>query len=656
MAADFGLGGGDGVPTDIAILHHSTYMAYAQELPTRGLGSNVQLSAEHSRYWQSHAESFCGTSFERLLLCDGSRVDPPPIRAIVEEETELRVSSTVFEATVEAVRTDTVVIDDGCQAIIADHDMRQRLGGGTVDEVQRVLTQVWCQMACYQVRLAIITSHECTLLFYIDNGQVEVSDVMHRQGATIEKPCRSVVPLFVAVTLMDESALLLPEGYSFKKTAVTPSTPGPSLDGLWQALPADQGQSQLSPWWERCDYRRYEGNVALDYDLTFSTISNVGPARTSIGKRHLEDHDSLYQLGPPSLHIILSDEYTFKRVQQQDVEHSLVKTRKWPSLLHGPVASWRLPDTGLPILNLPSNFPMFGRPENTVDRSSTGGSIEENSTHVGAIFRPQVILVEMLLSFGAIWDVFRLSPIPNNTSSPFPLIGKIINVECFREVVPDVFFGHWSREGISRSTLRQNIKNELQILAQLSTLSPTLTPKVLGLWGGIQRGKEVWVMIMEDAGEEVMLDNEKDREAIISMYTRLHQHGILHGDPEIRHWRRPSSPSESSAPPDPSKIRMIDFDRTISKSSLTNEEWIEKTQEEMNKVHKILEFDRYDRLKEKHRDGPIPLETLPPLPVTESSSSNQSSQHSINSQDVSDTNLQSRLDISTCSQDQVSSP
>ncbi|EIW66118.1 hypothetical protein TREMEDRAFT_72489 [Tremella mesenterica DSM 1558] len=101
----------------------------------------------------------------------------------------------------------------------------------------------------------------------------------------------------------------------------------------------------------------------------------------------------------------------------------------------------------------------------------------------------------------------------------------------------------------------------------------------MGLWGGLQRGKEVWVLVMEDAGEELDLFNsedasvqsyvaEADRAAIVSMYDRLHENGVLHGDVQPRHWRRRLVDKS-----DPTAIRFIDFDRAILRSFVSEAMW-----------------------------------------------------------------------------------
>lgn len=111
--------------------------------------------------------------------------------------------------------------------------------------------------------------------------------------------------------------------------------------------------------------------------------------------------------------------------------------------------------------------------------------------------RTQAVISNTALGRGLIWAAYplRLFGRQINTAPP-NLIAKI----CFAGK-PDFVLDEGEK--------RRAVHNEAKILAQISkaTLSSPLAicPTFYGLYGGIVHGLEVWVMLMQDAGEAVDL-------------------------------------------------------------------------------------------------------------------------------------------------------
>ncbi|EIW68138.1 hypothetical protein TREMEDRAFT_72119 [Tremella mesenterica DSM 1558] len=160
-------------------------------------------------------------------------------------------------------------------------------------------------------------------------------------------------------------------------------------------------------------------------------------------------------------------------------------------------------------------------------------------------------------------------------------------IECFEaELDPDKLYDMWTRGGTTQVQVQEQVKRELEVLTALSELEPPIIPQVLGLWGGLQRGYQVWMMVMEDAGDGLYGDlGEEDINAVMSLYERLHAAGFLHGDGQRRHMCRMSAKSS-----DPSAIRLIDFDRAVTRAQLSEEEWLEQSKNECQSVLNGLRY------------------------------------------------------------------
>ncbi|RXK39279.1 hypothetical protein M231_03499 [Tremella mesenterica] len=529
--------------------------------PTDVTDAAASLAADP--YWTAVVDGFGTATFYRGLFGHGlTNSGPEVLLAIMEEEADCWTPAAVFEAVVKAVRTNKVVIDDDGRAIITHSRTRKRLGPNMVDHVQRILTHGWCQMLHNQVRLCVITSHESTIVFYIDHGRVEVLDLPPKYG---------------------------------EKTSLAPVTENDiSPTGLWCCEPRPVTREKQKRQWWNGSYHRFVGDKLPEYDFSLSFTSPPTSRKNDLGAQGdmqpVKDTATLYDIGPPSLHIVLSAEYDLKRVRDFNVSHSLLTARKWPDLLHGPIDLGRLDGQGLPQLISETSEEL---PAKGPKAKLTNGLVEH-------VFRPQVFLLGESIGMGAFWDVFRIRVPPHLPQPPFPLVGKVIATSCFKEVAdpPSNIWNPLARARVSQAQAREHIRKEYQILSRLSEIDPPVSPKLMGLWGGIQGGKEVWIIVMEDAGERInkpegeersfkRIKEEADKEAILNLYARLHEQGILHGDVQMRHWcRRNEDRLDSSA------IRLIDFDRAILRSSVSEEIWNKYKKREQTTLKGILsEYD-----------------------------------------------------------------
>ncbi|RXK39276.1 hypothetical protein M231_03496 [Tremella mesenterica] len=546
---------------------------------------DTEKSLSPRRVWKAKTDSFGDAAFFRGLLWESDiRVKyKDHVVAVLEEEEDTKTPAAVFQAVINAARRRKVVINDDGRATISDQKVRTRLGVDMVDQVERLLTNGWCQMLHHQVRLCIITSHECTIVLYInDYNIIEVSDLMRRGTGTLKRPCYSLYILLISVAAMDREALRLPPKYIVKSPI---KESDPRHGDVWSCRgPVSSSEKLGEPWW-REPYHIYEGDKDPVFDLSFDYTDSSDPyqaMRVATNEdSSLHDMATLDQIGPPSLHLTPSSEYDFQRVKSYDVSHSLIKVRKWPDLLHGPIDIQRLQGQGLPTLTHPpdSKLPRLDHRDTKSSRLDANNPVKSSEY----IFRPQSLILGEVISNGALWDVFRVTVPAHLPQPPFPLIGKVLTIDCFEvTVTPSTKWDPTARAEISQSEAREHIRTEYQVLTKLANITPPVIPKIIGLWGGIQRGKEVWVMVMEDVGNQLNegvgsddshydsreTNREENRTVILNLYDRLHENGILHGDVQVRHWRRRVDDRN-----DPSAIRLIDFDRAILRSSVPEETW-----------------------------------------------------------------------------------
>ncbi|RXK37215.1 hypothetical protein M231_05505 [Tremella mesenterica] len=462
------------------------------------------------RSWTLKEDRFVSNVYLRQLLKEfreeTSKECLVSIKAIVEFRSGAMGGFRVFDSALQAIKVAGVRIGDDGRAVVTRKKIRKRLGRRVVDQVERLLTNVWCQMLHHSVRIAILTSHECTLAFYIHDNKIHVSDLIRPNDAAVDRPCRSPFTLLTSISLLDESDLALPPTHYFRD----PALDGEPVFTHWGCFYQRDRDDNISDWWESAHYRPCRETFLPSHNLTFSNfIQPRDPSSTMTENDKTsclaEDEIFVSQLGPPSLFVRLSPEYTFRRVKEEDSWHSLIRARRWPSLLHGPLTFSDLQGDRLPVLlPTPSRATPTSSSSKTAVRSPGISPAESQIQKPSLTFIPQLVVVGEQISWGAVWDVFRLTCPPESKPFPFPLIGKIICIECFEEDLdPDSLYDMWIRGGTTQVQVREQVKRDFQVLTELSALDPPIIPQVLGLWGGLQRGYQVWMMVMEDAGQSL---------------------------------------------------------------------------------------------------------------------------------------------------------
>ncbi|XAO25814.1 hypothetical protein I312_104644 [Cryptococcus bacillisporus CA1280] len=173
----------------------------------------------------------------------------------------------------------------------------------------------------------------------------------------------------------------------------------------------------------------------------------------------------------------------------------------------------------------------------------------------------KLMLVDSL-SHGRVWDAFRAKVQVYQTKLLFfeeSVIVKTTDPSRFpvKAPLPGVF---------TEKEARLSIFQENRIYTDyLYDLQGEVVPGSYGLWGGRlvlgddddeeedeETSCEIWAMILEDVGEEVDVTSlsEDEKQEIVSHYREVHKAGVLHGDPDPRHWRRHPAGG----------FRIIDFD------------------------------------------------------------------------------------------------
>jgi hypothetical protein len=105
---------------------------------------------------------------------------------------------------------------------------------------------------------------------------------------------------------------------------------------------------------------------------------------------------------------------------------------------------------------------------------------------------------------GGLWDAFSARLSSSHNAS---LIIKLVNISSFPLTANELDF---SRNILSEFEARRDVLRELKVYSseEGSRLQGSVIPEFLGLVGSLQDGGEVWVAILEDAGD-ALKDGEK---------------------------------------------------------------------------------------------------------------------------------------------------
>jgi len=193
------------------------------------------------------------------------------------------------------------------------------------------------------------------------------------------------------------------------------------------------------------------------------------------------------------------------------------------------------------------------------------------------------------ISRGAIWDCFALS-------NP----GQVVKMTCpgmFDRIKQD------ADERYTEIVARRSVVTEMEVFSVMKDLQGSVVPRLGGLWGSVQQGKETWCLVMEHGGQRLdslddkqwsvalprlpsplsplspvsplpvsplpvsplsrlsspsirgLLTHESFRTIVEDHYRRIHERGVSHGDVDPRHWLWNKTEDGAWV------LRIIDFER-----------------------------------------------------------------------------------------------
>lgn len=196
---------------------------------------------------------------------------------------------------------------------------------------------------------------------------------------------------------------------------------------------------------------------------------------------------------------------------------------------------------------------------------------------------------------GAVWDVYSARQIAYPMAAAVPCVFKVCHLSPrifphTRSASSNLTYDSWwssSREGgLDYSTAAATVSNEIRVLAHAAALGleRRVVPRLHGVYvarpygSGGEDAKDglIWGMVLGDAGNKLgafRVRNET-KSAVREAYTLLHQAGIIHGDPEVRHWYFAESESLSSPPSESSPkptATLIDFGLAKMQSQMSDE-------------------------------------------------------------------------------------
>ncbi|ODO06552.1 hypothetical protein I350_03907 [Cryptococcus amylolentus CBS 6273] len=293
--------------------------------------------------------------------------------------------------------------------------------------------------------------------------------------------------------------------------------------------------------------------LARPLSTTSSSVASVPHERAERGKPEASSHPIKEDdLGPSTLPIYFSFSSTTTPLALSS-PHTFMHGLLQDGSLHGPFVA-HPSESSLPHIISPSDPSWHGAPALPK---------RKGDKYIQGLRK---LYLDEALSHGQVWDAFkgRLQVYQSkNLIFEEPVIVKTTDPSRFppKPHMPGMF---------TETEARRAIFHESKIYTDFQgNLQGSVVPGSYGLWGGRLKFDaddddeeeeegggggdcEVWVMILENCGMPVDVArlSESDKKQILSHYTALHDSGILHGDPDPRHWRYH---------PD-GGIRIIDFD------------------------------------------------------------------------------------------------
>lgn len=455
-------------------------------------------------------------------------------RAVVLFTAPELLPTKMFEAIVKAAPNFSVQLGESNSAVTAGREAEDE----DVAKAQSWLTYVWRRLTYLQVRMAILTTTTDSLVFYINEGVIQVTDRFAPGRASDAQPIAARLPFFLAVHLLSEEDLALPH-YCLNKAAAAQEHE--ALYSVWKKL----DPSDPRPRFEGVDYA-YEPTPQVpeeeDDQALFTFDLNTMPSQAQESpdsptkSYNWEQPVFLSTLGSPT--ILLTVHSKLKEAQESERElyrirygDDLVSPRP-EGLFRGPIDVNKLKHA-LPALLVDPVTPEADNDEAVGEYSNEE---KKQSAKWPERLRPQRLVLDKHLSRGRLWDVYSVTAGPGASRLPFPLVAKMAYIDEDQD--EDDFNGLSdcvSRDGEESDhrfyDYRRREIQELETLVQLREVQGTLLPRVVGLWCTVLDGRETWMLLEEDVGPAVTAHDltERDKQEIRDLFTQLHRHAV-HGD------------------------------------------------------------------------------------------------------------------------------
>ncbi|RXK37220.1 hypothetical protein M231_05510 [Tremella mesenterica] len=125
--------------------------------------------------------------------------------AVVWEQSTVSILNTDFELLRYAIQQNSISIDETGNAIVGNLGDRE-------ESLRRTIGHMWLRLAAHRVRIGIFTTHERSIIFYVNNNRVEVSRVFRRGEGGLGNVLGGLMPLFTALSFLHPSDYLFDVG------------------------------------------------------------------------------------------------------------------------------------------------------------------------------------------------------------------------------------------------------------------------------------------------------------------------------------------------------------------------------------------------------------------------------------------------------------
>ncbi|RXK37218.1 hypothetical protein M231_05508 [Tremella mesenterica] len=193
---------------ELSNMHGDVYITPLNTfLRTRHLGDVLKFGDDHPepRSWVKGGIQFLTNQW--VLRHTTKKGQEQPL-ACVWEQSVLTVPLATFDNIRRAIGLDLVSMDARGHVKVVNHYSLV----GDERRIERILEVMWTKLATLQIRLGLLTTHERSLLFFMNNGRVEVSRVFSKNEGAVTGTLDGVLPLFVALSTLTPLHYLVEAG------------------------------------------------------------------------------------------------------------------------------------------------------------------------------------------------------------------------------------------------------------------------------------------------------------------------------------------------------------------------------------------------------------------------------------------------------------